>query len=460
MTKHIAQGVLFQELSSKPIQVHFQDERLSTNGGAVVLRAIDKKLNLTADIGTTITDKRELEKTKHQMLELVRLRIFGIACGYPTSTTAAAMREDPIMKLVCDRDPVSGKALGSQPTLSRLENSVRRKELLRMGEALAESVIRNQKRRRKGKKKPNRIIVDLDPTCDPTHGKQQGTLFNAKYDTWCYLPHVVSVGFDDETRKYAVAAVLRPGTANAYAGTQGILKRLFAVLRRNFPGVRIYFRADAEFGSGALMDFLEEADVRYVVGFSGNAVLKRISEPLMEKVRHMAALRNKTITIREKSRYQAKKWSRMRSIAYKAEVVIEYGRSPRNNERYLVTNLDNRYGADRIFQFYHQHSIMENTIKDLKNDLRMDLTSCTGFQANQFRMLLTLAACVLMQALQDRLRDRELAHAQLGTLRTRLLKIAARIRSSTRRIIIEVTRHHPWAESWHACARAAGAIPL
>jgi hypothetical protein len=227
------QSVLFPDLFSKPVHVAFSREHLSSNGGTVLLAARDRKLGLSERLCDPLTDSRQSGKVRHELLEQMRQRTFAIALGCPDGNDAAKLREDPAMKLACDRDPVKGEALASQPTLSRFENSVRGTQLLQMGYALAETVIAEQARRRKGKKL-GRIIIDIDPTCDPTYGKQQLTLFNGFYDSYCYLPLVVTISFGWERRKYPVAAVLRSGTAGPMVGTMPVVRRLIGLLRKYY----------------------------------------------------------------------------------------------------------------------------------------------------------------------------------------------------------------------------------
>lgn len=244
------QTVLFPQLFSKPVSVGFSKEHLSSNGGSLLLKAADRNLGLTQAIAEIFLDERQPEKIRHEILDLTRQRIFSLASGYPDCNDADHLKQDPILKLLCDRDPITGDDLGSQPTLSRLENSVTRGQLLNMSGRVADVILRRQARRRR-QRLPRRIIIDLDPTCDPTYGAQQMTFFNGYYDTWCYLPLVVTVSFDDELRKYPISAILRPGTIKSQLtkGTLSVLRRVIPTLRRLFPSTRLCFRADAEFAT-------------------------------------------------------------------------------------------------------------------------------------------------------------------------------------------------------------------
>lgn len=461
MTQCNIQPVLFLDFFSKPVHISFSREELSSNGGTILLAARDRKLRFIEHLAGALVDKRQAGKIDHEFVDQMRQRIFGIAVGCPDGNDAAWLREDPLMKLACDRDPVKGEALASQPTLSRFENAVDHKQLLAMSCRLAGTVISEQAKRRCGKNKPRRIIIDLDPTCDPTYGAQQLTMFNGYYDTYCYLPLIVTVSFGWERRKYPVAAVLRSGTAGPMVGTIAVIRRLIALLREHFGTIRLYLRADSNFAVPEFFDYLESEEVHYAIAMSSNSVLKGISNEAMKQARREADRKQETFTSYGSTLYKSGGWKHERTAIYKAQVLVHPDKEDhRDNDRYVITNLDNRYNAQGKFDFYYGHSDMENNIKELKNDLAMDRTSCSRFEANQFRVLLTLAAYVLMQSVQERTSDLDLLKAQMGTLRNRLLKVAVRVRSSARRFILEFTGHHPWSDAWLATARALGAVPV
>ena len=241
MTEDITtQCWLFPELCNKLVVARFDEERGSSDGGAVLLQAIDKRIGLTARLTGALRDDRQAGKVVHHLDELVAQRVFAIACGYPDGNDSARLGDDPVHKLLVGRDPVAGEALASQPTISRFENSVSRGELYRMGETLAEVVIERQRKRLRGKART--ITIDLDPTEDPTYGEQQLTFFNGFYDNWCYLPMMGFVSFDSESEQYLVASVLRPGNAPDKRGAIAILHRLLARLRPAFSKARYRVR--------------------------------------------------------------------------------------------------------------------------------------------------------------------------------------------------------------------------
>ncbi len=199
--------VLFPELFDRPLVARFDQEHGSSDGGAVLLKAADAGLRLTARLAACLPDDRQPGKIRPELLELLRQRVYAIACGYPDGNDADRLADDPVHKMLVERDPIDGDPLGSQPTLSRFENAIRPRHLYRMGEALADVVIERQRRRRRGHAR--RIALELDPTDDPTHGGQQLSFFNGHYDTWCYLPVAAFVRFDDEPEQHLVCSFRR-----------------------------------------------------------------------------------------------------------------------------------------------------------------------------------------------------------------------------------------------------------
>jgi hypothetical protein len=390
---------------------------------------------------------------QHEMVELLRQRVFGLACGYADCNDAARLADDAIHKLLVERDPIVGPALASQPTLSRFENAVGPRELIAMGHTLADTVIAHHRRRLKGRAR--RITIDFDPTDDPTHGQQEFTFFNGHYDTWCYLPVVATVTFDDEVEQCAVAAVLRPGNAPASRGARSLLRRLLGKLRAAFPTAVLRVRLDGGFANPALFRFLEAQQVEYLVAMASNTRLEKRASRLMGRARVLSKATGQTAHLYGETRYAARKWDRKRRVIIKAEVVRHPGRAPKNNPRFVVTNLPAT--AETVYRIYCQRGDVENRLKELHHGLELDRTSCSRFLANQFRVLLTLAAYVLFQELQRRAHGTACADAQVSTLRERLIKLAVWVQRSVRRIVLHLPTTFPWLRTWRQIARAVGA---
>jgi hypothetical protein len=451
-----AQTVLFPALASKPLVVKLDEEHSSSDGGAVLLKGVDQTLGLTEALSDCLRDPRQSSKTVHSFQELLQQRVFAIALGHPDGNDARELAEDPVHKLLLDRDPVTGESLASQPTLSRFENTVQRGDLYRMADVLADTVIARH-RRRLGKR-CRLVTLDFDPTDDPTHGQQELSFFHGYYDTYCYLPLVGTLAFDDEAEQYLLCAVLRPGNANASAGLVAILRRVLAKLEAAFPKARIRVRLDGGFGNPEVLDFLDEARVEYVVGLQATKPLKKRARRALGTARRLSRETGETAHVFGETRYQTKtSWPHPRRVVYKAEVVRLEGRTPKDNERFVVTNL--RQSPKNVYRIYTDRGDPENRIKELKNDLAMDRTSCSRFLANQFRVLLTAAAYVLMQELRFRARHTDCARAQVGTLRLRLLKLAAWVEVSVRRIVLHLPRRFPGRPAWIRIAAAVGGIP-
>lgn len=452
-TRH---AVVFNDLFGKPVVARFDQPDSSSDGGALLLKACDERLGLTQALAGCLRDGRQQSKVEHSFHDLVRQRVFGMACGYEDCNDAARLSEDPVHKLLVGRDPIKGAALASQSTLSRFENALDRKSLMRMGRALADSVIVRHRKRLRGRVK--RITVELDPTDDPTHGGQQLTFFNGHYDTWCYLPVAGFLQFDDEPEQYLFAYVLRPGNANAKLGAIGILRRILDRLRRAFPRAKLRVRLDGGFAGPELFDFLEAERVEYVVAMAQNAVLEGFAEPLMKKVRRMSKRSGDTEHLYGECRYAAGSWHRKRRVIIKAEVVRLGDREPRDNARFVVTNL--RLTPQRVYEaVYCQRANIENRIKELHYGLAIDRTSCTSFWANQLRVMLTAAAYVLMQELRLCATGTTCARAQVTTLRERLFKLGAWIERSVRRVVLHLPDSAPWRSEWCRVARSLGAAP-
>ena len=454
MADSTTQGVLFAELFDRPLIACFDRPHASSDGGAILLKAADRRLGLMDALADCLRDRRDLAKVRHGLDALLAQRVFGLACGYEDANDAARLADDPIHKLLLGRDAITGEALASQPTLSRFENGVTRSELLRMSEALFETVLRRQVKRLRGKVRT--ITIDLDVTDDPTHGQQELAFFHGHYGHWCYLPLLGYLTFNGEPEQHLVAAMLRPGRAATSLGALMMLKRIVGDLQVRFPRARLFVRLDGGFAGPELLEFLDEVCVDYVVGLPSNAVLKRAAEALLAPMRLRSERSGATEHEYGECRYQAKSWDRERRVVIKAEVVQHEGRAQRDNPRFVVTNL--KRVPQRIYEnAYCMRGEIENRIKELHHGLSFDRTSCTRFLANQLRVLMTAAAYVLMQEIRAAARRTSLARAQVSTLRERLFKLGTEVVVSVRRIMLHLPAAFPYRDEWCAVAAALGA---
>jgi hypothetical protein len=446
---------LFPDLFDKSLTAKFDQHHGSSDGGAVLLKAADRRLGLSDRLVGCLEDRRDPEKIRHELSEMFRQRVYGIASGYPDCNDAGRLAQDPIFRMLLDRDPIDGERLASQPTLSRFENEVGAKALFRMGECLLDTVLQHH-RRRLGRSKVRRITLDLDPSADATHGSQQLSFFNGFYDTYCYLPMLGFLRFDREDEQYLFTAVLRSGNSPDKMGALGILRRTLERLRDEFPRARIFVRMDAGFAAPEIFEFLDEQPrVDYAVAMAKNKVLERRARRLMGRARRLSRESGQSERVFGECQYAAGTWSHKRRIIIKAEVVRYPGRDPKNNPRFVVTNL--RQSPRHVYEReYCARGDVENRIKELHHGLAIGRTSCTSFWANQLRVLLTAAAYVLLQELRWAARGTACARAQVTTLRERLLKVGVQVVVSVRRIVLHMPAAFPYLDCWRRVAIAFG----
>lgn len=452
------QSVLFKELFDRPLIAKFDQRDSSSDGGAILLAAADRRLGLSERLAACIKDRRQPGKIEHTVHELLSQRLYAIACGYPDCNDAARLSGDPVHRLLSRGETSAEAMLASQPTLSRFENAVERASLYQMGLALAERVLERH-RKRLGRRKVKHVRIDLDPTDDPTHGAQQLSFFNSHYDSWCYLPMVGFLTFNGEPDQYLFCAVLRPGNATAKLGAIGILDRIISQVREHCPKARILVRLDGGFAEPKLLKFLEDSNVDYLIGIAKNKVLVRRARRLMGRARKLSRIRKDTANVFGETRYAAGTWKKIkRRVLIKAEVVRTEGKSPKDNPRFVVTNLKQspRHLYKRV---YCGRGDIENRIKELHHGLEIDRTSCSDFFANQLRVLITAAAYILMQEVRLAAQGTSCERAQVSTLRDRLIKLGAWIETSVRRIVVHLPKGALHRCEWQRIARSLGAVP-
>jgi hypothetical protein len=365
------------------------------------------------------------------MRELITKRFMQIACGYEDADDSDSLRCDPALKIVCGRTPISGEDLGSQPTMSRLENSLSRPALYRIGQSFVDAFIGSYKHA------PKKIILDIDDTDDPTHGAQQLSLFNAYYDEYCYMPLHIYEGYSGKL----ILSVLRPGKRPCGEEVVAILERVVKRIRQRWPKVRIVIRGDSHFSSPELFDLCASMrKVHFVVGLTNNKVLAALVEDAVMRVENAYDQAGKKLKIFVQFPYQAKSWSQPHRVICKIEV-NEQGR----NVRFIVTDMNGK-GPQRMYDTsYCARGAMENYIKNHKRFLHSDRTSCHVFEANQFRLFLHSAAYVLLHALDEKgLRGTSLAGSQFDTIILKVLKIGAQVIERLSQIRIHLPTSTPY----------------
>jgi len=404
------------------IHARFDGGALSSDGGVLVLREIERRLKFSDALAACIEDERDPARTLHEYATMIRERIFAIACGYEDCDDLDELRHDPAFKMACERLPDSGHALASQPTLSRLENAPSWRELARMAVAMIDLFCGSFKT------VPGHITLDIDDTCDRVHGGQQLSLFNTHAGGYCFQPiHV----YDAATQK-PICFLLRPGKRPSGIEAARILRFVIRHIRRNWPRVKITVRGDGHYGTPEVMNLLEDQGHSYIFGLPGNKTLSGLSRLWCEDVAVRRALGKKQKVRRFfQTRYGAKSWSRERKVIARVEAT-EQG----TDVRYIVSNLPGR-GKNLYEKVYCARGKMENLIKEHKLYTKSERTSCHRWEANQFRLFLHTGAywllLLLRQAAPRRSRWRT---ATFETIRRSFLKIAVRVEQLKSRIRI------------------------
>ena len=455
-TQNTTQCVIFPDLFDKPTQFVFDEPAVTSDAGAVFLRAADKRLRLLDRLAATVDDNRDGDRVVHELRTMLAQRVNAIACGYPDTNDAARLADDPVHRMLVHGNPRVGEddVLASQPTLSRFENAVGSRDMFRLGGALADAVVaRHKKRMGRGVR---RITIDLDHTDDPTHGQQEFAFYHGHYHTWCYLPMLGFISFDDEDEQYLFTAVLRPGDASAKKNTRSILRQILRRCRRAFPKAEFYVRLDGGFASPEVFEYLDrQGDVKYAVGMAENAVLTRYAERRMTTARAISEDTGETAHVYGERQYRAGTWRRTRRAVIKAEVVRNIDGEAKDNPRFVITNMTQ--SARWVYEdFYCRRGEIENRIKELQIGMAMDRTSSHRFWTNQFRVLMTAAAYVLMQEIRLQACG-TFARAQVWTIRDHLLKIGSRMVATVRRFCFHLPISYPYVDEWRRLALAFGA---
>lgn len=393
----------------------------------MLLREVERHLGLIDAINTRIPDPRNQDLIVHKQKTLLAQRIFGIALGYEDLNDHQTLRNDPLFQTITERGIDEEQPLASPPTLCRLENRVTRESLVRMAEVFVEQFIASHKT------PPKELILDFDATDDPVHGNQVSRFFHGYYDHYCFLPLYVFCG------EQLLVSYLRPSKIDAAKHSRAILKLLVTRFRQVWPEVKIIFRGDSGFCRWRLMRWCDRRQVGYILGLAKNSVLLKQAQEWIEQAQKQYQQTGQKQRVFAELTYAAGTWDCPRRVIVKAEHLSQGA-----NTRFVVTNLPGD-PQELYDDLYCQRGDMENRIKEQQLYLFADRTSCHDFLANQFRLLLSSAAYVLMETLRRvGLADTELAHAQVSTIRLKLLKIGARVRCSVRRIVLHLASGYPF----------------
>jgi hypothetical protein len=418
--------------SHRSLAVQFSDLQLSSDAGILLARQAEEKEQICRSLANCIDDWRDPNKITHTLHQLVSQRVYQLVGGYEDANDSNFLRHDPIFKIACERLPIGNQEmLASQPTITRLENHVGKTELSRMRSQLLDGFIKGYK------EPPEEIVIDIDGWADPTHGQQQLSFFHGYYGQHMYFPVLIN----EASSGYPLVMQLRAGNTHSGKGVAGILRWLFWRLKRAFPGTRIILRADAGFSLPEILQVCERSKVGYAIGYTRNAVTTRKMADLLERTRLQFCTTGQKARLFDDVYYAAGTWAEPRRLVMKAEWLPKGA-----NPRFVLTNLE--LPPQELYdQFYVQRgSDSEHRIKELKLGIQADRLSCSSFIANQFRLLLSQAAYILMLRIRQAAEGTEFATAQIERLRSMLIKGAAKVTVSARRILVELSNYCPFAK--------------
>jgi Transposase DDE domain group 1 len=417
------------EIGHKKVELDFEGGDLTSDAGALFLREVEKQTGIIKAIAGSIKDKRDQRYVKQELETLIKQRVIQIGCGYEDANDCNALRHDPSMKMAAGREPISGDALASQPTMSRFENALSRKDLVRIGYAFANHFIASYR------EEPAIVVLDFDDTEDAVHGAQQLSLFNGYYGGYCYEPLHVYEGLSGRL----ITTILRPGKRTSSREVVAILSRLVPLLRAAWKETIIFFRGDSHFSAPETLKWLDDNGILYAIGQAKNSVLVRLAQERLLEARQLYNTTHRKVRLFDSFEYQADSWDKPRQIIVKAEIT-EKG----ENLRFVVTNIQNDEPQQTYDIIYCARGNMENNIKDHKLFLKSDRTSCHSFEANQFRLFLHSVAYILMHALRENLlKGTEFSTATFATIRQRVLKIGALVRELKTKIKIHLPSSYP-----------------
>jgi hypothetical protein len=423
----------FSTFEAKAVVADFLGGRLTTDAGALLLREVADRIGLFDALDAAIPDPRNPVLVIHPQRAMIAQRVTAIALGYEDLNDHQNLRADPVLQLAAGKSPDGDLTLASPPTLCRLENRAQRKTLVKLAAVLVDQFLAAHPT------PPEHLILDFDATDDPTHGKQEGRFFHGYYDHHCFLPLYVFCG--DEL----LAAYLRPSNIDGAKHARAVLKLLVDRLRAVWPDVKITFRGDSGFCRWRLMRWCDSHGLGYVLGLAKNPVLQRAAVDEIARAQRQFPQTGQPQRVFGSFSYAASSWDRTRRVIVKAEHTAQGA-----NPRFIVVNVPG--DPQELYEdVYCQRGEAENRIKEQQLDLFAGRTSCHRFLANQFRLLLSSAAYVLVQSLRrTALAGTELARAQVGTIRLKLFKVAARVVVSVRRVVFHLATSYPYQEMFRA----------
>jgi len=425
----------FPAVKKRTLSASFTGGDVTSDGGIALLRQTDRRLGLTKALAKVLPDPRDTQRIEHPLLALVRQRVYGLAQGYEDLNDHDTLRHDLAWQTAVERD----RPLASSPTLCRLENRANRQAAWAMHEVIVEQFIASFAQ------PPTELILDFDATDDRVHGQQEGRFFHGYYGDYCFLPLYVFCG------EQLLVSYLRPANIDAARHAWAVLKFLVARLRRAWPQVKIIFRGDSGFCRWRLLRWCEDHEVGYIVGLAKNPRVLGLARSFIEQAQTDFTAQQQKQRLFGEVKYRAESWDQERRVLVKAEHTDKGG-----NPRFVATNLEG--DAQALYdQVYCARGEMENRIKEQQLGLFADRTSCHGWWANQFRLLLSSCAYVLVERLRAlALAGTELARAQVSTIRLKLLKIGAVVLRNTRQVRLLLSSSYPYQALFGRVVKALG----
>jgi Transposase DDE domain group 1 len=425
----------FPAVGQKTVNARFDGGDLTSDAGLLFIAQADERLGLTDKMARALGDCRQTSKVRFDLATLLKERIYAIAAGYEDCNDLDTLKDDPGLRVACGKDIHVLQALASQPTLSRFENAVTARDLLRLGTLLSQTAVAQLP------KETKHVYLDLDATVDPTHGQQELSLFDGHYDTWCYLPLLAFVTEESGTQ-HLIGALLRSACGRSTKGVLWMVRKAVRILRAHFPAIQITVRGDCGFGYGRLINWCVRAGVGYLLAVQATNPMREKALWAQMEVAVWHRFNAMDFCIYDEWMHKAEVWDKPTRMIVKASVD-----GSKVEPRFVVTH-SSEGTAEEVYRCYTQRGDAENRIKEFKLDLLSGRTSCHRFLANVFRLLLHHAAAILMKALQLALRGTGYANAQVNTVRVRLLKVAARVVVSCRRIWFHLPTSFPLHDLW------------
>jgi hypothetical protein len=447
----------FHPLKQREIRAQFDGGAITSDGGGLLLREVEKRIGILHQFAACFTDYRNADLIEHTVKELVAQRVYGLALGYEDLNDHEELRNDPLLAVLVEKADLGKEALAGKSTLNRLEltkETASRKERYKkivldhgaVDRLLVEVFLQAHR------EEPKEIILDLDATDDPLHGKQEGRFFHGYYGHYCYLPLYIFCG------EFLLCARLRASNIDASAGSVAELKRMVAQIRSAWPQVRIVVRGDSGFCREELMAWCEANCVEYLLGLAKNDRLKAAIAQEMEEAKVQYQETGRAARRFKEFVYQTREsWSRARRVVAKAEH-LEKGENP----RFVVTSLNREaWPAQALYEeHYCARGEMENRIKE-QLMLFSDRTSTHYLRSNQLRLYFSSIAYVLLQMLRRLgLEGTELAKAQCSTIRLKLLKIGALMRITVRKVWVSLAGGYPYVGLFRQIYEKLCAVPL